>query len=42
MDLNKSKIKELCIDAVGIVSADFDGKFIAYQCNDLNLKFYNT
>jgi hypothetical protein len=42
MDLNKSKIKELCNDAVGIVSADFDGKFIAYQCNDLNLKFYNT
>jgi hypothetical protein len=42
MDLNKSKIKELCNETVGIVSADFDGKFIAYQCNDFNFKFYNT
>lgn len=30
------------MDKSVIVSGDFDGKFIGFQCLDFNYKFYNT
>lgn len=43
VDLINNKIKELWAEKTEkIVAADFDGKFIGFQCLDFNFKFFNT
>jgi hypothetical protein len=42
MDLVNNSIKELWVGKSPIVSADFDGKFIGFQCLDSSYRFFNT
>ena len=44
MDLNNNKnnIKEILVEKSGIISADFDGKFLGYQTKESDFKFFNT